>query len=253
MAGLLGGTALGHRLPVMAAISVSVVSMLVIFRFLPESRVRPSTRLGDDRAGRLGLREVACIPCIARLLCTHFVVMLAFHFFYAAFPMHAARGLGWTARNMGLFFAALSLMMALVQGPVLGWASARFREGTLVLAGLAILAGSFWLFGSSTVEALLVAAAGMALGNGIMWPSLLALISKAAGPDDQGTVHGYASSGGALASILGLISGGALYETLATGVFALAAGIFVLGLAVAASLGRSLGTTRSAEPASAAG
>ncbi len=241
LAGLLGSTVLGHRLPVLAAIAVSATSLVVIYSSLPESRPKPTEM---SQAGKLGLRQVACIPCVARLLVTHFVVMLAFHFFYAAFPMHAVRGLGWSARNVGLFFAALSLMMVLVQGPVLTWVSRRFQARTLVLSGLVILAASFWLFGSDSLGGLLTAAAGMALGNGIMWPSLLALLSKAAGPDDQGTVHGYASSGGALASIVGLISGGALFEIMGPMVFALAAVIFAVGLAVAVSLGRALGATR---------
>ena len=184
----------------------------------------------------MGLRQVLRIPCVSRLLTTHFLVMLAFHFFYASFPMHAARGLGWPSRKVGIFLAVLSLMMVLVQGPVLSWASRRFREGPLVLFGLMVLAASFWLFGASRYAVLLLAAAGMALGNGLMWPSLLALISKAAGAKDQGVVQGYASSGGALASIFGLVLGGVLFELIGTHVFVLASGIFVAAALVSLSL-----------------
>jgi MFS family permease len=183
LAGILGGTALGHRLPVLAAIAVSTVATAIIYFRLPESRVRPMREdpdaalphqvlgpgerecvSGDGSLSGMGIRQIMRIPCIARLLCTHFLVMLAFHFFYAAFPMHAVRGLAWPAQRVGLFFAVLSLMMVLVQGPVLGWASRRIKEGLLVLFGLAVLAGSFWLFRSSSYALLLVAAAGMALG-----------------------------------------------------------------------------------------
>jgi hypothetical protein len=72
----------------------------------------------------------------------------------------------------------------------------------------------------------------------------MALISKAAGSEDQGVVQGYASSGGALASIIGLISGGALFDAIGPNVFFVASGIFIGGLAVSASLGRTLGTAR---------
>jgi MFS family permease len=263
LAGLLGGTTLGYRLPVLAAIGISTVTMGIILLRLPESvpyaldldpdADLPHQVLGpgerecvthDELSGKTGLRQIMRIPCISRLLASHFLVMLAFHFFYASFPMHAARGLGWPSRKVGIFLAVLSLMMVLVQGPVLSWASRRFREGPLVLFGLAVLAVSFWLFGKDRYPVLLLGAAGMALGNGLMWPSLLALISKAAGSQDQGVVQGYASSGGALASIIGLVLGGVLFELIGTAIFPLACGIFAAAALVSLSLGHALGTVR---------
>jgi MFS family permease len=48
-----------------------------------------------------------------------------------------------------------------------------------------------------------------------MWPSFLSLLSKIAGRTYQGTIQGITSSFGGLASIIGLILGGLLYEMLA--------------------------------------
>ena len=68
----------------------------------------------------------------------------------------------------------------------------------------------------------------MALGNGLMWPSVVSLLSKAAGERYQGAVQGVAGSLGAAASILGLILGGLLFGVLEGSVFLLSAGtIFV--------------------------
>ena len=50
-----------------------------------------------------------------------------------------------------------------------------------------------------------------ALGNGLMWPSYLSMLSKLGGDKQQGSVQGTANSAGSLASILGLILGGYLY------------------------------------------
>ena len=47
----------------------------------------------------------------------------------------------------------------------------------------------------------------IALGNGIMWPSLLSVLAKAADRDVQGAVQGLAGSVAAVASILGLPAG----------------------------------------------
>ena len=69
----------------------------------------------------------------------------------------------------------------------------------------------------------------LALGNGVMWPSLMALLSMTTDREEQGAVQGFASSGGAVASIVGLLVGGLLYGVLGTGVFVLS---FAIAMAV---------------------
>jgi MFS transporter, DHA1 family, tetracycline resistance protein len=61
-----------------------------------------------------------------------------------------------------------------------------------------------------------------ALGDGLMTPSFLSLLLKIAGRRYQGTVQGFASSSGSLASIFGLILGGLLYEVLDGSAFLIA-------------------------------
>lgn len=53
-----------------------------------------------------------------------------------------------------------------------------------------------------------IAAMLFALGNGLMWPSVVSLIARVAGDRLQGTVQGMAGSAGSLASTLGLVLGG---------------------------------------------
>ena len=47
-----------------------------------------------------------------------------------------------------------------------------------------------------------------ALGNGLMWPSFMSILSRHAGTENQGVIQGVASSFGSIASIIGLILGG---------------------------------------------
>jgi DHA1 family tetracycline resistance protein-like MFS transporter len=68
----------------------------------------------------------------------------------------------------------------------------------------------------------------LAIGNGIMWPSLLAILSRTTEPTVQGAVQGFASSTGAVASIAGLLLGGALYQSLGNRVFLVAAILLAL-------------------------
>jgi MFS family permease len=65
----------------------------------------------------------------------------------------------------------------------------------------------------------------MADGNGVMWPSVLSLLSRAAGTIHQGAVQGVAGSLGAVASVTGLILGGMLFATLGPKVFWVSAAV----------------------------
>ncbi len=153
----------------------------------------------------------------------NFLIFLGFNFFYTAFPIHVVQGLGWNITKMGIFFSIISLVMVIVQGPVLSYASAKFSEKTLILAGSFILATNFILLLSDNIIILYLAAILFAVGNGLMWPSFLSQLSKVAGHKFQGTVQGYASSAGSLASIIGLISGGILYGTIGSSTFLISA------------------------------
>ncbi|HEX5673701.1 MAG TPA: hypothetical protein VFX75_05815, partial [Nitrososphaeraceae archaeon] len=58
-----------------------------------------------------------------------------------------------------------------------------------------------------------------AIGNGLMWPSFMSILSKRAGTTLQGAVQGVAGSIGGLASIIGLVAGGVLYNLIGGATF----------------------------------
>ena len=129
---------------------------------------------------------------------------------------------------MGIFFSILSLLMVLVQGPLLGFLSKKISDSKLIIAGSLILGTNFVLSYSDNMIIIYVAAVLFALGNGIMWPSYLSLLSKAGGSKYQGSVQGIASSMGSLASIVGLIACGIIYTKLGSTTFLISAVIIYL-------------------------
>jgi len=241
LAGVLGATAMGETLPVLAAFAISLVASLLIAFGLQESRVcvlaadperlNVGQVLGQDQkqcfemaaAPALPLREVLKLPHVALLCGLQFLVFLAFNFFYIAFPVYVATGLGWSLTETGVFFAVMGTLMIGVQGPVLSRAAAVLSDRALVVSGGVVLAASFALFTSRSTAVIYAGAALLALGNGLMWPSLVAVLSKTTEPRYQGTVQGFASSAAAVASIGGLLVGGLLYSWLQSNVFALSA------------------------------
>ncbi len=247
LAGALGATAWREIPPVVAALVISAVASLIIKFRLPEtscsalevSPERSTVRkaLGQELkecyrlegGSKLGMREILGLPSIPLLFALHFLIFLAFNFFYIAFPVHAATGLDWSLAEIGAFFTFMGISMVIVQGPVLKYASKLWSERVLVIGGSLVLATSFLFFAADGKPQAYMGATLLAIGNGVMWPSLMALISMTTDREEQGAVQGFASSGGAVASIVGLLVGGLLYGVLGTGVFVLS---FAIAMAV---------------------
>jgi len=243
IAGVLGATVFEETLPVLAALFLSLAAVFVIKFSLKESK--PSViRKIQERANvrkvfvheckdcykiqdpkKISFKDVFKLKHIPYMLTLYFFIFLGFNIFYVSFPIHAVVRLEWNITQMGIFFAVLSGIMALVHGPILSKASKKFSDGVLVIIGSIILGTNFIFFISNDIVLLYVAAVLFAVGNGLMWPSVMSILSKCAGNDHQGAVQGIAGSFGSLASIIGLIIGGILYGFFEENVFLISAGI----------------------------
>ncbi|HAA13914.1 MAG TPA: MFS transporter [Cytophagales bacterium] len=243
LAGVLGGTIMGEKLPVLVAMAVSLVAIFVIAYGLPESNPGEKIKLHlpklrtrhafdpehkdckppTPKPTRKTLKFVWKLPGIARALTLYFLIFLGFNFFYTSFPIHAKEALQWDLTTLGIFYTVMSGSMVIVQGPILSWLNQRVREETLLVVGNLILAGSFVLLTIYNDTIAYIAAILFAIGNGVMWPSFLSILARTAGKEHQGAVQGYATSAGSLASIIGLIAGGVIYGQIKEGTFWIAA------------------------------
>lgn len=227
LAGLLGATIYGELLPILAALLLSIVTTVLIWFYLPESAVI-STKDKQHLQKKITAKQVFKIPYISYILLLYFLIFLGFNFFYTAFPIHVTEKLKWSISEMGIFFAALSLLMVIVQGPLLSIVSKKISESKLIIAGNFILGINFLMLLSENTYMIYGSTIFFALGNGLMWPSVLSLLSKAAGKEYQGSVQGFAGSLGSLASIVGLILGGILYSAIGAITFLISAGVIYL-------------------------
>jgi MFS family permease len=246
LAGILGATIYQEILPVLAALFLSLLTLIVIGLALKESKPQLVV-VTEQRLEKESIRKVFAQECkecyqvpnpkklrfkdvfklkhISFLLVLYFFIFLGFNIFYTSFPIHAVSGLKWSITELGVFYAVLSGIMVLVQGPVLRKALKKFSEEKLVIIGSIILGTNFILFVSNNNIFIYGAAVLFAVGNGLMWPSFLSILSKIAGNAYQGFIQGVASSFGSLASIVGLIIGGLLYNLIGGFTFLISAGI----------------------------
>lgn len=237
LAGVLGETALGEMLPVLLALFISLIAIFVISFYLQETNpcviAKPIGEesikkvLGQEHKecykltgeNKAGFRDILKLPNIPFMLLLYFLVFLAFSLFYVAFPVHAVQQLDWSLLKLGGFFSVLGFILVIVEGPILTKISGWFSDSQFTIAGSILLAGSFLTFMSSSEFIIGVGVVLYAVGNGIMWPSFLSILSKTAEQKFQGAVQGYASSTGSLASIIGLITGGFMYSIVGPGAF----------------------------------
>ncbi len=247
LAGLLGATQWGETLPVVAALLISLIATILIAVLLPESNPYALVRNQEGASVRkvfgqehrdcfkvqqgkeAGVTDVLKQQHVPLMLLLYFVIFLGFNFFYTSFPVHAAGELEWSVTQIGIFFASLSAMMMIVQGPLLARLAKKWSDPVLVTGGSLLLGTNFLLMLSRDTLTIYAAAALFALGNGMMWPSVLSLLSKVAGERYQGAVQGFAGSFGGLASVIGLVLGGLLYQQTGELTFAVSAGLIYLG------------------------
>lgn len=246
LAGILGATIYQEILPVLAALFLSLLTLIVIIFSLKETKsqlVVVTKQIPEKESIRkvfaheckecyhapnpkkLRFKDVFKLKHISFLIILYFFIFLGFNIFYTSFPIYAVDGLKWSLIELGIFYAVLSGIMVLVQGPVLRKALKKFSEEKLVIIGSVILGINFILFVAGNDILVYGAAILFAVGNGLMWPSFLSILSKTAGHAYQGFIQGVASSFGSLASIVGLITGGLLYNLIHSFTFLISAGI----------------------------
>ena len=244
LAGILAGTVYGATLPVLAALLLSLVTLFVIWFLLRESRIKSNPIVIPEEGTIRKVFAQECKDCyepaspikpkfrdvfklkhISFLLVLYFLIFLGFNVYYASFPAHAASELKWSVTQLGIFYAVLSGIMVFIQGPVLRKALKKFSEEKLVILGSIILGTNFVLFFSNNIISISLAVVLFALGNGLMWPSFMSILSKRAGTALQGAVQGVAGSVGGVASIIGLIGGGVLYNLIGGATFLISAAV----------------------------
>lgn len=252
VAGLLASTFLGEVLPLILAALISLIAIFVINFRLKESvpcvvdtgnisfkNIRrffqvehkdcyTEGELEANPDNKKGWQAVLSISGIPLLYTIYFLTFFAFSLFYAGLPIYANGNLMWTATELGIFLAYSSLIMIVVQGPVLSRLSKIVSNHTLVLVGSLLLGISFLILSKEDIILLYAANTLLSMGNGLMWPSFLSILSSTGSKSAQGAIQGYGTSMGSMASMLGLIAGGLLFENIGTFVFVIGGVTFLI-------------------------
>lgn len=197
--------------PMWFASALCFANFVAAWFLLPESRVVTTS---TKSLGRMAaFRHATTKPALLLVLALYFIVTMAFSGFEATFALFSEARFGYTAASIGFLFAFIGLVLAVVQGVLVGRVVKRLGERRLVPLAIFAIAISIGMIPFVwNVPTLLVALGVLAVGMGFNSPSLSSMVSKLSDADDQGGTLGLASSLASLGRVVGPAWGGYLYD-----------------------------------------
>ncbi len=203
--------------PASAAGILSLLNVILGFFVLPESlpaekRNHQPLRLHDANP-LASISGFVRRPTLGLLLLVYVLFYFALNGFNSILSVFAIDRYSVLPTELATLLVVSGVGNIVVQGFVVGKLVPRFGEKALVSASLVMqgllvivvyLVPAFWMQYPAIV--LLTAS------NGLLWPTLTALIANTVSPQEQGRVSGVRTSLGGLMSVFGPLAAGALYD-----------------------------------------
>jgi MFS family permease len=214
--------AIGGRtgaLPCFVASALSLANLAWAWFALPESlplelrSKRPRSLVPLDLASA---RVTLARQGIRLAVLANFALTISFAGLTQTFRYYSKDEFAMSAFETGAVLTFVGVVSAGMQG-AMRVLSRRFDDKTLMLAGTVLECAAFGGFAASPSigRAAFFAASGLlAVGHGLVQPSLPSYVSKRADPHSQGETLGTTQSFAALANVLGPALGGWLYQAL---------------------------------------
>jgi DHA1 family tetracycline resistance protein-like MFS transporter len=218
--------------PVAAALFSATALTLTIFT-LPESHHPGDVPEGLRRFSLSGLRHALARPAIGAMIWMVFVNGFAFAGMEQtlslliqdrAFAGAATKAaLNHVALVSGIFFSGLGIILAVIQGGFIGPLTKAFGETRLTAVGPFLNGLGLFLVGAAGTllpgvwPFFILGGALLAIGSSLFNPSVQALISRHAGPGEQGEILGAMQGMASLARATGPLLAGLLYSSISSG------------------------------------
>jgi DHA1 family tetracycline resistance protein-like MFS transporter len=144
-----------------------------------------------------------------------FLLTLAVTQLEVVFAIYMGELFGFDAEKAGYVLAVMGVIMVLMQGGLIGRLAKRFGELPLIRVGFAICAVSLFAFaGAQAASAAIGFLCVLAVGHGMLHPSLSSLASLGAPAHLRGGVMGVFHSASSLARVVGPPLAGWLYGSI---------------------------------------
>ncbi len=234
--GFIVGPALGaafsrisYTAPIWAAAVVTAVAIAMAWIWLPETVHR--THAGGGAPWR-AVADLLRRPHLRVLFTIDFAYWTAFAVYQTTFALFGARRFHFDAAHTGYLLSAFGFLGVVVQGSLVGPIVLALGERRTLAIGL-LFAAAGW-GGSALTHSLPVFVAMLvpgAMGIGLCNATLSSLISKSAGPHEQGRVQGAAGALESLGRTIGPIWGNGTLQHFGEGTAYGSAALVLVGAA----------------------
>lgn len=219
------------------AAAATAAAGLAAMVFLPES-LPPERRVaGTANAAGIRPRELlAAKPAVLVLILLGFLVIGAAALMETSLAFLAYDRFGFGPRKVGMIFAGVGFISALLQGGASAPLARRFGSAVVAKGGITFNAVGLTALGLvRSPTGLLIAMALIAIGLGMYNPAVQTLTSDITDDSDRGLVMGLTQGSSSLGRIAGPAMSGTIYQSVGHGApFVLGGAIMVVSLLFAA-------------------
>jgi DHA1 family tetracycline resistance protein-like MFS transporter len=246
LGGLAGDYAI--RSPFLIAAALNATNLVLALSFLPESHKAPSKAFAAETLNPfLFLRYIRTFRGLLTLLAIFFMLHFIGQVPVSLWVLYLEDKFAWTARMVGISFAAFGLLHAGLQAFLTGPATRRLGEVRVLLLGMVSDALGFLMLAMATDGWMVFPILLFLCTGGIAMPALQTLLSKQVGEDHQGELQGILVSLMSVAAIVGPLVFTNLYAAtshfwLGT-VWVAGASLYLVGFPVLWMLSRQLRAT----------
>jgi DHA1 family tetracycline resistance protein-like MFS transporter len=220
---------ISYTAPIWAAAVITVVATAVAFFWLPETVHRAHAGGRSPWRALAGLWQRAHLRVLFTI---DFAYWTAFAVYQTTFALFGARRFGFDAAQTGYLLSAFGFLGVVVQGAMVGPIVALLGERRTLAVGL--LCAALGWGGSALTHTVPVFAAMLvpgALGIGLCNATLSSLVSKSAGPHEQGRVQGAAGGLESLGRTIGPVWGNGTLQKFGEGTAYGSAAVALVGAA----------------------
>ena len=206
---------INYKLPFLIAITISIISCFLTFILLKEPIKRNNQFISINFLNSFkDLINFFKIPAILFLIIISFLVTFSFAGFETTFALWTERAMNWASKQTGYAFTFTALLVAIIQGFLIGKLTIKFGElKLLIFSCFLMFIGLFFItLSSQNLYYLMISLTALGISVGLGNPSLNSLLSKNLDKNIIGTSFGVVQSVGSLARILSpLVMGNLFY------------------------------------------
>ncbi|MCB0739300.1 MAG: TCR/Tet family MFS transporter [Bacteroidetes bacterium] len=207
------GEYFGTRAPFYVAAGLTFLNMLYGLIVLPESLKKENRRnvIPTKMIPGISLAHLSKYKGLGYLIFAFFLAQIAGQSLPSTWSYFGKESFGWTKEQIGYSLGAVGILVAIVQGGLIGPAVKKFGQKNVIRFGFIMWTIGMFLF-SIAVESwmIIVFLIPYALG-GVGSPTAQGLISNSVKPNEQGNLQGALTSLVGLSAIIGPLLSGRLF------------------------------------------